>query len=488
MGILTRYILKAHLGPFFFALSVLTGILLVNTIAKRLEGLAGRGLSWSVMAEVFLLSFPHILALTLPMAVLVATLYAFTQLASENEVTALKASGINLNRLLIPLVIAATLFGGGMVWFNDRLLPETNHELKVLLLDIQRKSPTLTLKKQTLNPIRTDGSARARYYLLAGDIRSATNQLWDVTIWDFSEPDQNRTVYADSGVMAFNDEQTDLFLMLHDGWVNQLDQENPGRFVRTYFDQYQIQIRGVGNELTRTQNAAHRTDREMTLGMLRAEADSARSQASSLRAQIATIGTDAIDRILGGPTAAAAPSAGDSRRRGTRLLDHRYGAEGAVFDDVTRRAYVDTNSLEGRAELMDRRYNEYQVEYHKKFAISWAVIVFVLLGAPLAVRFPRGGVGLVIAASIGIFAVYYAGLIGGESLGDNGTVPPWLAMWGPNILFFLIAIWGLSRIGKEGATTRGGGWEDMSAAIKGMAAAPFRALRRSALPRTEEAA
>jgi lipopolysaccharide export system permease protein len=119
------------------------------------------------------------------------------------------------------------------------------------------------------------------------------------------------------------------------------------------------------------------------------------------------------------------------------------------------------------------------VEYHKKFAISWSVIVFVLLGAPLAVRFPRGGVGLVIAASIAIFAVYYAGLIGGESLGDEGTIPSWLAMWAPNILFLFVGLWGLSRIGKEAATTRGGGWEDMADSLKGLLAAPYRMLRRS---------
>jgi lipopolysaccharide export system permease protein len=143
------------------------------------------------------------------------------------------------------------------------------------------------------------------------------------------------------------------------------------------------------------------------------------------------------------------------------------------------RTSADIGALEGRARGADRRANIHLVEYHKKFAISWAVIVFILLGAPLAVRFPRGGVGLVIAASIGIFAIYYAFLIGGESLGDEGTIPPWLAMWAPNILFFLVALGGLARTGKEGATTRGGGWDDMAAALKGMISAPVRALRRS---------
>jgi lipopolysaccharide export system permease protein len=478
MRILTRYILRAHVGPFLFAASVLTGILLINTIAKRLEGLAGRGLAWSVMAEVFLLSFPHILALTLPMAVLVATLYAFSQLAAENEVTALKASGVNLNRLLIPLIVVAGLFGTGMVWFNDRFLPETNHELKILLLDIQRKSPTLTLRRQTLNPIRTGGSTRARYYLQAGDIHSATNRLEDVVIWDLSDPTQHRTVYADSGFMGFNEEHTDLYLHLYDGWINQIDDQIPERFVRSFFHQYQIQIRGVGNELTRTQNGAYRSDREMTLAMLREEAETAEAEAAVLRAEIGKMGTQAVERILQGP--ASIDLAGEPYARTARFVDQSFRTgDGAAYDELTRRTFVDINSLESRAQSLERRANVHWVEYHKKYAISWAVLVFVLLGAPLAVRFPRGGVGLVIAASVAIFAVYYAGLIGGESLGDDGHVPPWLAMWAPNLLFFLVALWGLSRIGKEGATTRGGGWEDLGDTIKGMLTAPVRALRRS---------
>jgi lipopolysaccharide export system permease protein len=480
MRILTGYILRAHVGPFFFALGVLTGILLINTIAKRLEGLAGKGLPWSVLGEVLLLSLPHILALTLPMAVLVATLYAFSQLAADNEITALKASGINLNRLLIPLVFVAALFGGGMVWFNDRLLPDTNHELKVLLLDIQRKSPTLIFKQQAINPISTGGSSRARYYLQAAQIRSATNEMRDVVIYDFSDIRRARTVYADSGVMAFNAEQTDLFLTLYDGWINQVEENSPERFVRSFFNEYQIQVRGVGNELSRSQALTHRSDREMTLAMLRDEARAAQIELDTLTARAARISMDALDRILAGPGDDAG-RVHDTTRRRIRLADGSFRAPPGelVDDDLTRRTAMEVRSFEARAHTLERRVNSHMVEYHKKFAISWSVIVFVLLGAPLAVRFPRGGVGLVIAASIAIFAVYYAGLIGGESLGDEGTIPSWLAMWAPNILFLFVGLWGLSRIGKEAATTRGGGWEDMADSLKGLLAAPYRMLRRS---------
>ncbi|MFO7892121.1 MAG: LptF/LptG family permease [Longimicrobiales bacterium] len=476
MGILTRYILRAHVAPFFFALSVLTGILMINTVARRLESLAGKGLPWSVMAEVFVLSLPHILALTLPMAVLVATLFAFSRLAADNEITALKASGVNLNRLLVPLLVVATLFGGGMLWFNDYLLPETNHALKMLLLDIQRKTPTLNLKEQAINPIRTGRGSRAQYYLQAGEIRSATNELEDIVIYDFSDLQRVRTIYADSGVMALNDLQTDLHLTLHDGWINQIEDRQPERFVRSFFDQYRIQIRGVGNELTRTDSSTHRSDREMSLAMLVDAAGSARERSDSLENEALALARSALGRTLAGP--AGGSTIGDSPRRVIQLNENIYPAgDDSIFDELTRRTYSEINSLAGRVRGLERRANVHMVEYHKKWAISWAVIVFVLLGAPLAVRFPRGGVGLTIAASIGIFAVYYAGLIGGEGLADEITMTPWLAMWAPNILFFFVALWGLSRIGKEAATTRGGGWDDMWHSIKAMAGAPARLLR-----------
>ncbi|MFP4623785.1 MAG: LptF/LptG family permease [Gemmatimonadota bacterium] len=481
MGILTRYILRAHVAPFFFALAVLTGILMINTVARRLETMAGKGLPWSVMAEVFVLSLPHILALTLPMSVLVATLFAFSRLAADNEITALKASGVNLNRLLLPLMVIAAIFAGGMVWFNDYLLPETNHILKIRLLDIQRKTPTLQLEEQTINPIRTGRSSRPQYYLQAAEVRGATNELLDIVIWDFSERGQNRTIYADSGMMAFNETQTDLFLTLHDGWINQIEAATPERFIRSFFDQYRIQIRGVGNELSRTEETeGHRTDREMSLAMLKEAAEDARARSDSLRQEAVAVATGTLDLILTGPAVADAdrlPAPGDRPGRPIEFDAGYPAGQDSIYDDMVRQTSIELNTLAGRVRSLDRRANVHMVEYHKKYAISWAVIVFVLLGAPLAVRFPRGGVGLVIAASIGIFAVYYAGLIGGENVADERNVSPLLAMWAPNILFFFIALWGLSRIGKEAATNRGGGWDDMWESIKGMARRPMALVR-----------
>jgi lipopolysaccharide export system permease protein len=140
----------------------------------------------------------------------------------------------------------------------------------------------------------------------------------------------------------------------------------------------------------------------------------------------------------------------------------------------------------GQLELMSARMrdsrqamNRYDVEIQKKFALAFACIVFVMIGAPIALRFPRGGVGLVIGASVGIFALYYIGLVAGEALADRLIMGPFVAMWLTNILFLGIAALLLSRMGKEGATARGG---DMAEAWDALRAWFARQARRVGIP------
>jgi lipopolysaccharide export system permease protein len=490
MRILTRYLLKAHLGPFVFALCALTGILFVNTVARRFQDLAGKGLPAQVVLEVFYLSLPHILALTLPMAVLVAVLYAFAEMAAENEITALKASGANLIRLIMPLVVAAFLFAGFMLWFNDRVLPDSNHRLKNLIIDVAAKTPTLELTEQVINPIRTE-DYRTRYWLKAERIDNATQRLWDVVIYDLSNSRKARTVYADSGRMTMNAERTDMMLTLYDGHVHEVDEHQQAELQRVLFHEQRIELKGVGTELRRTQDA-YRTDREMSIAMLGQVVDSARTELARVREEGRTLHEANLAAMLEGPGALPPPSLPPSAGTGEFAFDRRQIAQRSIepaSDELTYRAAIEAQRLANNAQFVQDRMNQYQVEYHKKFAIPFACIIFVLIGAPLAVRFPRGGVGMVIAASFTIFGIYYVSLIGGESLGDRGTIRPFWGPWAPNLLFGLIALWTLSRIGRETATTRGGGWDDLWLSVRGVLTGAF--LRRNraatAVPATDEA-
>src|SRR6267378_6605063 len=139
--ILSRYILRQHVPPLGFALAALTCAMLVNQVAKQFGNLVGKGLPWGVIFEVFVLTIPFTVAMTLPMAVLVAVLYAFSRLAAENEITAMKASGVGMRSVLMPVMLGGLAMSLVMLVFNDQVLPRANHRLAVLTLDIFRTKP-----------------------------------------------------------------------------------------------------------------------------------------------------------------------------------------------------------------------------------------------------------------------------------------------------------------------------------------------------------
>ncbi|MBI4420486.1 MAG: LptF/LptG family permease, partial [Gemmatimonadetes bacterium] len=260
MRILTRYLVRQHALPFVFALSATTSIMLLNQIAKRFGDLVGKGLPWNVITEVFALSVPFIVAMTLPMAVLVAVLYTMSRLSSDNELTALKANGISLGQILRPLLVAAAGVWVAAFLFSDHVLPRSNHRLRTLLMDIARKKPTFALKEQVVNEV-----ARSQYFLRAGRIDQSTFQLRDVTLYDLFDQERSRVVYADSGYMAVTENQEDLYLTLFDGTMHEFNRYDPKIFQQMHFRREVVRVRGVSNELDRSGTDTFKGDREMGL-------------------------------------------------------------------------------------------------------------------------------------------------------------------------------------------------------------------------------
>ncbi len=147
MKILYRYVFREHVGPFFFGLSVIMFILVMDFILEVLNMIIGKGLNAFIILQVFVLNLAWMLALAVPMAVLVATLMAFGRLSQDNEITALKASGVSIYRLVLPALVASVVMAVGMAFFNDRVLPELNHHARLLMTDIHQKRPTWNLKE-----------------------------------------------------------------------------------------------------------------------------------------------------------------------------------------------------------------------------------------------------------------------------------------------------------------------------------------------------
>jgi lipopolysaccharide export system permease protein len=565
MGILTRYLIRSHAGPFFFALSTLTGLLFLNSVAQRMARLAGKGLGTEVFVDFLLLTLPHVVALTLPMAVLVSVLYTLSDLSSGNEITAMAAGGVRPRTILTPLLVAGTVLGGVMYYFNDQILPESNHQLQTLMLDIGAKRPTFALREQYVNEVKS-GVGSATYFLQADQIDGTNNELTGVLIHDLTDLTRHRTIEAERGTMALTAAGTDLILTLYNGTIHQVSDRNPGEYQRIGFTRQTFAMEGVADQLERRGGRDIRSDREMTVAMLRREIDCVRQEEALLgeesyrrsrhAVQVALLlpvspdsmidpgalvspclaadleaeaeaqentpdgapagegpgevqGDDggamdlqllegdgailgesgqefdatpdaasdaeqaAVDSLVNAALEAlrlqeedgVAPPQPDSATWGAGFASFPYGgmpfatrAARQSFPDLqTQVASGNVRSAMLRAQTLELRRAQYGVEVHKKFAISFACVVFVLFGAPVALRLARGGVGMAIGVSVIVFAIYWAGLIGGERLADRGRADPFLAMWAPNIAFLLVSIPLIARMGTVMSTGRGGG-------------------------------
>ncbi|HYH82718.1 MAG TPA: LptF/LptG family permease [Longimicrobium sp.] len=454
MKILTRYMLRAHVGPFFFAFIALTGVVLINTLARRLAELAGKGLPMRAILQFFLYALPATVALTFPMAVLVAILYTFATFTAENEITAMKAGGLDLKRLLVPLLVVAGILTGIMIWFNDRVLPESNHRWSQLFVEIARKTPTVALEPQTINRLSPQANSSQTFYLRAARIDPASNRLWDVSIYDVSNPNTIRSIYADSGVAQFNATRTDMVLTLWSGHMREVPLDDPKTFRKMSFSQQKFGIPGIGTSFNLgNQDPGYRGDREMTVGMLRARMDTLRVQRAQEMARMRKeMQADVRYALTGGRRpfsvdSVLPPVVGALEPGGVRLR--------------TRRTADDLTAAVGTIRNLEEQMRDYDVEVHKKYSIAVASLVFVLMGVPLALRFGGGGIGMVIATSMVIFAIYYVGLIGGEALAGRGLVTPLVAMWIVNALMTVVGIAGLATMGRETATARSSTWDQM---------------------------
>ncbi|MGH7690212.1 MAG: LptF/LptG family permease, partial [Gemmatimonadaceae bacterium] len=261
MKILTKYVLKEHVGPFVFASTALTSLMLLQYIGKRLGDLVGKGLPWRVLAEFFVLSMPFTVAMTLPMAVLVAVLYAYSRMASENEITAMRANGVSMRTLLVPTLIAGAGVALVMLVFNDQVLSRANHQLAVLQNDIARTKPSFALKEQIINTV-----VDQKLYLRASRIDRASQHMQGVVIYDVSNPARRRTIYADSGTLAFAENRTDLLMQLYDGWMVEVPTQQPGQLTRVFYASDLLTVPKVTNSFEATDaDSATKSDREMTV-------------------------------------------------------------------------------------------------------------------------------------------------------------------------------------------------------------------------------
>lgn len=432
--ILPWYILRQHLVPFLLGFGVVTFIFEMDVLFDYLDLVINRGVPVQAVLQLFGLSLGFVVVLSVPCAVLVAELMTFGRLSQDNEITALRASGVHLFRAILPSLLAATGLAAGLTLFNNYVYPDANHAFANLLVDIHRMRPTVKLQEGVFI---TDLPG---YNMIVQSVNGRTNEMRGVTIYQMNAGGPPTTILAKSGFLTYTPDGRTAVLDLSDGEIHEIPPEadGPRRYHRLVFRRHTIFIQGAGGMLERTMRSS-RGDREKSARALLDERDEIAEQyARSLetrRARFRAAGVDSsdLDRL--------APERAPLARRpalALAALAHR----GDVLEPVLKRhpeLRMDADLWRMESEGLRRRMAGLSVEVHKKFALPAACIVFVLIGAPIGMRVRRGGPAVAFV-SIGFFLFYYVCLIGGEDLANRLWLPPWLAIWLANLVLGLLGL------------------------------------------------
>ena len=452
MYIIYRHLIKSAVGPFFFGLFTITFLLMIDVLYKYVDLFVSKGVPFLMATKFLLLSLGHTFALSVPMAVLISILMGIGQLAADHEITAMKACGISLWSVLRPLLISALLIGAALAAYNHYIFPESNHTLANLAYDINRKKPMLEIQEQQFNELN---GKMTIYVQKKNDI---TGEIRNVTIIEKEKPGElgPRTTLATWGRIIPDHENNSLLIELHDGEIHDRpDKESPDKFQVIRFGQHNIYIANAERDFESSGRKA-RSDREMNLRDLWDAAASEREHRMDVEERVADLGTHLVNwqfqlldpsrriKMVG-----AIPASEATRNNQNRLR----GKFKALLTKV-QRARDQAGYQQKIADSYHVKESRYMVEFHKKFAIPFACVVFALLGVPMAVTASRSGKGVSVSMAILIYTLYYLFLVGGEKFADRGRLDPMLAMWSANFVLLALGIPIFFRTVKEGALFR----------------------------------
>ncbi len=433
MFILWRYILKEHVGPFLFAMSIITLVFLMNLVFRELGRILSKGLEFSLILEFFFLNMAWIIALAVPMAVLVATLMAFGRLSGDSEIIAMKAGGISIIHMIMPVVITSIGLALSLIWFNNHILPEFNHRTRLLANDIARKRPTLNLEAGVVM------KDIPNINILVQSLEETQDTAYVKSIWieDNRKKEKSKYIFSKSGKIFANPATAHLVMELYDGEMHELDLKTMEKYTRLTFPQQRLTIEIPGMSLERS-SSEHRGDREKSAKMMMEEVRQNHEMIKERYNRVDNLITNYFEKHvpleLDGATNPMAPPIPNNP-----LIRHKVmplspeGRLNKIKQDninLKRQITAEMNIVNN----LERSNYKLMVEVHKKYSIPFACIVFVLVGAPLGIMARKGNMAVAGGISFTFFLIYWVSLIGGEELADNKLISPFMAMWLANII------------------------------------------------------
>ena len=353
MRILRSYILKECIPPFFLALGVLTCIFLLGNLVQLANLVINKGVSLTAIGRVFLLYVPMLMGYTLPIACLTAVIIGFSRLSADNEILAIRATGVHIKRILYPLIMVGLILSLIAVILNDKVVPYAHYEQRKIMKNIGVENPTAALEAGSF--INAFEGQIIFIYRIEG------NTLHNIRIYQPQEDGPTRTIVARRGEFTPVPGEDKIKLKLIDGTSDEPDLKNPNNFYKLNFKNYFMTL-----DLSEKKKKVDKKPKSMTLEEVKNKIDE-------------------LDQLL-----------------------------------------VNTAPL--------------RAEYHRKITWSFAVLLFILLGFPLAIITHRREKSANVVIAILCAATYYLLSLACQAMAIQNFAPVAWTMWGPNIIAGGIAL------------------------------------------------
>lgn len=428
-------------------------ILLMQFLWKYVDDLVGKGLDWGILAELLFYASFGLLPFAFPLSMLLASIMTFGELGENYELVAMKSSGISLFRVMKPLIVLAVMITCTAFFFANYILPHTNLRFTTLLWSVKQQRPEMVLQEGVFTN-EIDG-----YSIRVGKVDNHNNTLHDILIYDHTNNKTNESVtVADSGFLNITEDKSYMILTLFNGEnFSEESMESGGKnypFRRDRFQKQVLNVRVMNFDFQRTdENVFRNSYRMLNINQLNYAKDSL-SIDYKLRVRNFVLNTRYMSflnqrltaRVMGNDSLLQTHTPDSIKYADPTLLlpgQERWNGQEVYQNAIytARNNFQEINNIENNLYGRKRRINHHSMEFHRKFTLSFAVLIFFFIGAPLGAIIRKGGLGMPVVVSILLFILYYIVSMMGEKSAREDVWNMTTGMWFSSGIFLPVGIW-----------------------------------------------
>lgn len=443
---INQLILKSYLGPFIMTFAVVMFILLMQFVWKYIDDFVGKGLEWNLILELMFYVAVTLVPMALPLAILLASIMTFGNLAESYELTALKSAGMSLQKVMKPLTITTIIMAIAAFLFANYVLPVANLKMGTLLYDITHQKPSLDIKEGVFY----SGIQDITIKVTKKDAKK--NILYNILIYDHTQRQgNNKVVMAREGVMKMSADENFLLITLKNGhsYEEVVSQNNKGfkPLTRTSFREETIVMDMRDFKMIRTDESLFKDNYQMlNITQLSDEIDSLKTEGKERAISIITqvnknfnLFSDSMMHPAPEPDSLTKAMLAQKNWIDVYTSEEKKRIfENALNLARTNQSYMNVNSMTSKN--LVETVSKYKIEWHKKFTLSFACIVLFFIGAPLGAIIRKGGIGMPAVVSVCFFLIFHVLSITGEKSAKEGVWEAWQGAWLATVVLLPVGI------------------------------------------------